>query len=200
MRSRAASNQRPGGPQPLFTKDVIAHEAALFTPALAQQPGVRPLVFRVSNARLGAMSEAHDRSFRRQLRPDDGSVENTSGSAKANDMGPSIVPSATQVTRRKLRLRVAGPSLRAAHEDSSTRPTATRRTRRIGNSPPRRGHPTSRGSAIIGQAGQAENADQPGGGDGTWRVPNGSCAASRRRIARRAPLSDNLGKQPKVCG
>ncbi len=35
----------------------------MVTPALAHQPGVRPLILRVSNAWLAATSEAHDRAF-----------------------------------------------------------------------------------------------------------------------------------------
>ena len=43
-------------------KEVIAHEAEVITPALAQIPGVRPLVPGVSNAWLAATSGAHDRA------------------------------------------------------------------------------------------------------------------------------------------
>ena len=77
--------------QSLAHKGVIAHEAEGLTPALAQKPGVRPLVTRVSNAWPAETWEAHDMPARQQQRSIGRQVGNGNGLAKANGMGPSIV-------------------------------------------------------------------------------------------------------------
>jgi len=77
----------------LTRKEVVAHEAEGIAPALAQKPGLRPLVTRASNAWHEATWEAHDMPIRQQQRFAGRQVGSGSGLAKANSMGPSIVPS-----------------------------------------------------------------------------------------------------------